>query len=274
MPTKVTVEAPKRKILLFSLATGYQHYVIPYVDEMIMLLAKRTQAFDVTISHDIEEFKTENLKKYDAILLNNTCSHGKDRNLFKDVLINFPEKFGQKYEGLSMEEREAMVVELEQNFLNAVKSGTGLMVLHGAINILNRSDVVSEMMGGSFDYHPKFQKIYLDLIEPSHPLLRAFKGEQVVYEDEPYILNRAYREFNFRPLLRMDTSKLVKIKDSVKEMPRYMAWIKKYGEGRVLFSSPGHSHTTYENPKFIEFYLDGMQYVCGDLKCDDRVVKK
>ena len=53
-----------------------------------------------------------------------------------------------------------------------------------------------------------------------------------------------------------------------------MAWIKKYGEGRVLFSSPGHSHKTYENPRFIEFYLDGLQYVCGDLQCDDTGLKK
>ena len=271
MPTKTTVEAPKRKILLFSLATGYKHYVIPYVDEMMKMVCERTKAFDLTVSTDIEDFSSEKLKQYDAILLNNTCSIGKDRNLFKDVLINKVEVYGQKYKDLPLAEREAKVIQLEQNLLNAIESGTGLMVLHGAINILNKSDKVSAMVGGSFDYHPKFQKIYLDLMEKDHPLLRAFKGEQVVYEDEPYILNRAYANFNFRPLLRMDTNKLVKIKDSVKEMPRYMAWIKKYGEGRVLFSSPGHSHTTYENPRFIEFYLDGLQYVCGDLKCDDSV---
>ena len=158
MPQKTTVEAPKRNVLLFSLATGYKHYVIPYVDEMMKLLAQRTQAFDLKVSHDIEDFNKENIKKYDAILLNNTCSDRKERNLFRDVLINKIDQFGEKYKSLPLHERESKAAQLEQNLLDAIKGGTGLMVLHGAINILNRSDVVSEMVGGSFDYHPKFQK--------------------------------------------------------------------------------------------------------------------
>ena len=100
-------------------------------------------------------------------------------------------------------------------------------------------------------------------------MLKAFGGKEVVYDDEPYILKNAYSDFNFKPLLEMDTSKLIKIKDSVKAMPRYMAWIKKHGKGRVFFSSPGHSEKTYERADFLQFYLDGLQYVLGDLKCDD-----
>jgi len=272
MPGKTSVKAAKRKVLVFSLATGYKHYVIPYVNEVMKLMATKTGAFDVTFTKDIDFFNADKLKEFDAIVLNNNCSHGKDRNLFRDVLINRVKE--KKYKDLTLKEREAKALTLEQNLIDYVKNGKGLMVLHGAINILNRSNEVSDMMGGSFDYHPKFQKINLQLVEPAHPLLKAFDNKGITYEDEPYIFKRAYDKLNFRPLLRMDTSKLVKIKDSVKEKPRYMAWIKKYGQGRVFFSSPGHSHTTYENPKILRFYLDGLQYVLGDLKCPDSAKKE
>ncbi|MCM8529934.1 MAG: ThuA domain-containing protein [Lentisphaeraceae bacterium] len=273
MPSETTVKADKRKVLLFSLATGYKHYVIPYVDEVMKSMATKTGAFDVTVSHDIEMFSEENLSQFDAIILNNTCSDRKERNLFRDVLINKMDKFGKKYADVSLEDRAAKAAKFEKNLIKYVNDGKGLMILHGAINILNKSMEISDMMGGSFHYHPKFQKILLKLVEANHPLTKAFENESITYEDEPYILNGAYAKMNFRPLLIMDTDKLVKIKDSVKEMPRYMAWIKKHGKGRILFSSPGHSHTTYENKKFLNFYLDGLQYVLGDLKCDDSVKK-
>lgn len=273
MPAKATVKTEKRKVLLFSLATGYKHYVIPYVDEVMSRMASKTGAFDVTVSHDIEMFTVENLAKYDAVILNNTCSDRKERNLFRDVLINKVDKFGKKYKDIPKAEREKKAAQLETNLINFVENGKGLMVLHGAINILNRSVPISDMVGGSFHYHPKFQTIHLDLVEPDHPLCNAFDHKSISYQDEPYILNGSYDKMNFRPLLIMDTDKLVKIKDSVKEKKRYMAWIKQHGKGRVFFSSPGHSHTTYENKKFLHFYLDGLQYVLGDLKCDDTAKK-
>lgn len=50
----------------------------------------------------------------------------------------------------------------------------------------------------------------LDLVETKHPLVKAFNGKSLVYEDEPYIFKGAYEELKFRPLLRMDTTKLKK----------------------------------------------------------------
>jgi len=274
MPTSTTVKTKKRNVLMFSLATGYKHSVIPFVDEMMKVLCDRTQAFNLTISRDIDVFEVAQIYDYDAIIINNTCSDRKECNLFRDVLIHQAETLGANYKNLSDVERAEKAAKLEKNLLDYVHSGKGLMILHGAINILNKSEEISAMMGGSFDYHPKFQEITLNLVEPSHPLLKAFEGKEVVYSDEPYILNGAYDKFNFRPLLKMDTSKLVNVKDEVHSMPRYMAWVKSYGTGRVLFSSPGHDCSTYENPKFIQFYLDGLQYVLGDLKCDDSVPAK
>lgn len=130
----------------------------------------------------------------------------------------------------------------------------------------------SKLVGGSFDYHPPQQEITLELAEPGHPLTKAFKGKSFTHVDEPYLFNKAYEQKNFRPLLYMDTSKLTGKKKPIEEKKKYVAWIKPHGSGRVFYVSPSHNAHSFERPELLKFYLDGAQYVLGDLKCDDSPI--
>ena len=47
-----------------------------------------------------------------------------------------------------------------------------------------------------------------------------------------------------------------------------MTWIKSYGQGRVFYCALGHQHELFWNPIVLQHYLDGMQFVLGDLKAD------
>ena len=86
-PEKATFPfSEKKKILVFSLHTGYEHWVIPHTEQMIKIISEKSGAFEVTGSKDISMFEAKNLAKYDAIVLNNTCSKGDHRNLFWDKL--------------------------------------------------------------------------------------------------------------------------------------------------------------------------------------------
>jgi type 1 glutamine amidotransferase len=161
------------------------------------------------------------------------------------------------------------------NLLKYVKRGGGLMVVHGAIVMQNNSIPFSEMVGGSFDYHPPQQEVVLELAEPNHPMLKAFAGKPFVHIDEPYLFNKAYAKKNFRPLLYMETSKLTKNKKhkDFDENIKYVSWIKKHGKGRVFYVSPSHNAQSFEDSRLLKYYLDGVQYVLGDLKCDDSPAK-
>ena len=108
------------------------------------------------------------------------------------------------------------------------------MVVHGAIVMQNNSMAFSEMVGGSFDYHPVQQEVTLELCEPNHPLVKAFGGKSFVHTDEPYLFNKAYTQKNFRPLLYMDTSKLIKKTKEIDEKIKYVSWIKKFGKGKCF----------------------------------------
>jgi len=266
-PANPTVKPLKKhKILVFSLATGYKHWVIPHTSAMLKILGEKSGAFDVVVTTNIMMFKADALKEFDAIVLNNTCPKSPRRNIFLDVLGDGAEN-------------EKIAKTLEENILNFVKEGRGLIVLHGGITMQNNSPEFSKMVGGSFDFHPSLQKVTLTLTDPNHPLLKAFKGKPFIHSDEPYMFKNAYADKNFHPLLILNTDilKYGKNKKQQKKIQsdiRYVAWIKKYGKGRVFFSSPSHEGHSFEQPELLQFFLDGIQYALGDLTCDDSPLKK
>jgi len=278
-PAKPTVTPKKkRRIMLFSVTTGYNHLVIPHTARIIRIIGEKTGAYEVTETRDIEMFMPENLNAFDAVVLNNTCSLGPERNFFQDVLNNRSKQdktLGLKYRNLTDAQRQARAAELEQSLLNFVRAGKGLIVMHGGITFLNNSPEFSEMVGGSFDYHPKRQPLTLELVDPDHPLVAGFNGKGFIHTDEAYFFKNAYSQKNFRPLLKLVTDKLdpKTLKNpGVKDDVRYVAWIKRYGQGRVFFCSPSHQPESFETRELLRFILDGIQYALGDLKCDDSPI--
>ncbi|MEH6769161.1 ThuA domain-containing protein [Maribacter arcticus] len=256
----------KRKILVFSKATGFDHWTIPHNIEMLKLFGKKTNAFEIHIGFDIENFDKKNLKQYDAVVLNNSNPIGPKRDLFYDLLKN--------YTSLTENEISKKAAMYESNLINYVKKGGGLMILHGAIVVQNNSEAFSKMTGGSFEYHPKQQKIHIKEVDKNHPLVKAFKGKGITHIDEPYFFKNAYFDYNFRPLLYFEVDTIEEIRHDPTDNINYVAWIKKYGKGRVFYTSPSHNAQSLENPELLQFLMDGLQYVTGDLKADDSPLRR
>lgn len=265
-PAKTTFPTKKKhKILLFSLFTGFNHWVVPHTAAMVEILGKKSGAFEVVSSNDITMFEKNNLKQFDAVVLNNNCSINPRRDLFYDKLI--------ENKSLSEAEATAQAKVLEENLLSFVKKGGGLMALHGGIVMQNKSLEFSEMMGGSFDYHPTQQPLNVHLADPKNPLVEAFDGKGFTHVDEAYMFNVAYAKQNFRPLLYLNTSEIKGLKGENPEPKKYISWIKRYDKGRVFYASPSHNAQSYtEHPALLKFFLDGMQYIVGDVKVDDSPI--
>lgn len=266
-PSKTTIATSmKKKILVFSKATGFDHWTIPHNVEMLKILGRKSKAFEIHIGYDIENFDKKNLKKYDAVILNNSNPSGPDRDLFSDLL--------KQNTTLTDQEIKVRAAVYEENLMKYVAKGGGLMILHGAITVQNNSMAFSRLTGGSFDYHPKQQEIHVKEVDVQHPMVKAFNGKGLTHIDEPYFFKNAYFEYNFKPLLYMEVDKLDGLNNEVAEKVIYVSWIKRHGKGRVFYSSPGHNAQSLDNPELLQYFLDGMQYVVGDLKCDDSPMKK
>lgn len=268
----------KRKVLIFSVATGFQHTVIPHADEVLKVLAAKSGAFEAVFTTDIEMFAPEKIKAFDAVILNNTCSNNPKRDLFLDIVIGkgrgLTKKLSRKFKDLSPEQQKARAASLQKSLLDYVAGGGGLVGIHGAIVTFNTSDEFGEAIGAHFDYHPRSQEFALTPAEPDHPLLKAFGGEPFIHTDECYMMKgKAYAKRNFRPLLTVDGTKIRGARKNT-DAVIYASWIKKYGKGRVFYVGPSHFPDSYHSAAMLRFYLDGIQYALGDLECDDSPVKK
>lgn len=257
---------PRKRILVFSLHTGFKHWVIPHAEEMVKILGAKSGAFDVTGSKDIGEFEVASLRKYDAVVLNNTCSKGDFRNLFFDQL--------REEAKLEAEAQKRKAAELEKNLIQYVEGGGGLFVFHGAVTTQNTSWDFSRLVGASFDYHPPQQPIRVRVEEPGHPLTAAFSAGEFLHVDEPYFYKNAYETLDFRPLLYFRNAEIQnqRKEKAVSEGKTYVAWIRAHGRGKVMYASPSHNAQSFENPQLLQFFLDGLQYVVGDVPCDETPI--
>jgi type 1 glutamine amidotransferase len=265
--TRFPSTSPK-KILLFSLHTGFEHWVIPHTEEVFKILGTKSNGFAMTASKDIHQFEKASLANYDAIVLNNTCSKPDHRHLFWDKLR--AESTGDSAAVM------AKAQELESNLIEFVSRGGGLLLLHGAVTTLNNSSKFSDLVGASFDYHPPQQQVQVKLESPSHPLVAAFPKEGFSHVDEPYFYKNAYAKLNFTPLLYFDNAKIhsQRPNQELKSGKTYVAWIRPEGKGKVMYISPSHNAQSFENPALLQFFLDGLQYVVGDVNCDETPIKK
>ena len=167
-------------------------------------------------------------------------------------------------------------LELEANLRKFVETGGGLLVLHGGNTTLNNSMDFSRLIGGSFDYHPPQQAIQVRLEDPNHPLVQAFPKEGFNHVDEPYFYKNTYAELDFKPLLYFNNAEITNQRKGkeLTEGKTYVAWIRAEGKGKVMYISPSHNAQSFENPDLLQFYLDGLQYVAGDVNCDEAPLKK
>ena len=115
--------------------------------------------------------------------------------------------------------------------------------------------------------------------EPDHRLTRAFRGEGFTVHDEIYEMGTPFSRADRRVLLRLDPSDPA-VREVIKGIPGKepthradldfaVAWVKHYGAGRVFYADFGHLAEPLENPAIDSFYLDGIQYVLGDLEAED-----
>tara|TARA_A100001011_G_scaffold399763_2_gene510067 strand:+ start:684 stop:1622 length:939 start_codon:yes stop_codon:yes gene_type:complete len=254
----------KKKLLIFSLHTGYEHWTIPHSEAVMEIIAQNSDSFVTSLSKDISVFEKDQLSKYDVVILNNNCPHGDRRDIFWDIL--------KRETSLDDQQIIKKAGQLEKNLISFVKKGKGLMILHGGIVMQNNSLDFSDMVGGSFDYHPPQQKINVKLVDPDHILVRDFDPDGFVHFDEPYFFKNAYFRYNFRPLLYIDIDEITMNRKRPNDTIKYISWIKRFGRGRVFFSSPSHNAQSYDNPKFLQFLANGLYYAAGFISCDDSPI--
>jgi type 1 glutamine amidotransferase len=264
MPEKARVTAEKpRKLLVFSRSWGYKHTARPYGAKAFEVMGRQTGAFEAVITDDDSLFEPEKLKAFDAVVLNNTNEE-----------IFLPEEFAKlsQEEQAKARQRDEL---LKNSLADFVRTGGGLAVIHAGVASFAGWPEFGEIVGARFDNHPwgAGSTVVLRIEEPEHPLTAAFREPFFIVTDEIYQVTGPYSRENLRVLISVDPVK-TQVTPGQKELIHRadkdfgMTWIKSYGKGRVFYCALGHQHELFWNPVVLQHYLDGVQFVLGDLKAD------
>jgi len=264
-PEKPRVPPVKaHKLLVFSRSWGYKHTARPFGAKAIEITGKKTGAYEAVLIEDNDSlFEPQKLKDFDAIVLNNT-----NNELF------LPENFDKlpAEEQAKAKQRDEM---LRKSFADFVRNGGGLAVIHAGVASFREWPEFGEIIGARFENHPwgAGSTVVLKIEEPDHPLTAAFKEPYFIVTDEIYQLAAPYSRDNLRVLVTVDPVKSKTTPEQKKLIRRQdndfaMTYIKTYGKGRVFYNALGHQHELFWNPIVLQHYLDGIQFVLGDLKAD------
>ena len=264
-PEKPRVSPVKaHKLLVFSRSWGYKHTARPFGAKAIEIMGKKTGAYEPVLAEEDDSlFEPQNLKQFDAIVLNNTNEE-----------IFLPENFDKlpADQQAKAKERDEM---LRKSFADFVRNGGGLAVIHAGVASFRKWPEFGEIMGARFENHPwgAGSTVVLKIEEPQHPLTAAFKEPYFIVTDEIYQLADPYSRENVRTLVVVDPVKSKTTPDQKKLIVRKdndfaMTYIKTYGKGRVFYNALGHQHELFWNPIVLQHDLDGIQVVLGDLNAD------
>jgi len=252
VPTRAPARARKpRRLLIYDANVGYPGHPSRFVGNLAFaLMGRKTGAFETTVSRDPAIFAPESLKHFDAVFLNNTVG-----NLFEDAV-------------------------LRQSLADFVYGGGGLMGCHGTSVAFTRwTEGAKEdwpefaaMLGARGAAHQaQDEPVQVRLEEPDHPLLAAFGGRDFQHSDEFFRFGDPYSRKRVRVLLSMDNGATARLQgvDRVKQFrpddDYALAWVRRWGRGRVFYTTLGHNARVFQDPRLLRFWLAAAQYALGDL---------
>jgi len=234
----------KVRVLVFiKNGKGYVHENIPFAVKCIQKLGQQN-GFKVDVSESPAAFTEENLKQYSLLVFPSTNN---------DVFDTDDQRLA---------------------FRHFIEAGGGFVGLHSVVGTERNWTWFKMMLGGSFSWHPKFQKYSIQVIDTSHP---SAEGLPSVWEkeDECYFQKELYP--GVRTILAHDLSTLDVGADSVKlklnrgSFGRYYpaVWSHQFDGGTVWITALGHDKKDYEDPTYVQHIFQGIEYVASEIKPKD-----
>jgi type 1 glutamine amidotransferase len=264
--------AENKNVLFLTKSSGFQHSVItrdkndpskPAHAERLLTEFGAANGFTVTVTKDADVFNDpETYKKYDVFAFYTTGD-----------LTKGSDKPGHSEKPMSAEGKAML--------LKAIQDGKGVVGFHCASdtfhskrnnemlrpeNAKDEVDPYIQMIGGEFKGHGSQQKATMQVATKNFPGLEDI--QPFTFQEEWYSL------YNLAPdmqvILVQDTNTMP-AKNGQREKdyqrPPYPAtWAKKYGNGRVFYTSMGHREDVWTNPIFQKVVIAGLNWAAGNTK--------
>ncbi len=234
--------APKRKKLLIIAETkGYTHDSISHASATLERLGKESGLWDTYIRTDSQLVTKKKLT-------------GNAKNLdYFDAIAFF--STGE----LPLDDSQ------KADLLSFVKDdGKGFIAMHTGGDCLYNWADYGDLVGGYFDQHPWNTFDAPVVVEDRTSNITKQFPPSFVINDEIYQYKNYSRE-NLHVLLRLDPAKLDLKNPRVHRTDGdfAVAWVKKYGKGRVFATTLGHKEEVYDRPDIQQMYREAIKWTMG-----------
>jgi uncharacterized protein len=183
----------------------------------------------------------ESLKE--TLLNNLDLTFTEDRNYFNyeelskfNLCILYVDSFGKK---LSQQHIKGL--------LTYVLNGGGLLVIHNGLSYQDNAEF-AQLVGGKFVSHPPYQMLNYRVEKVKHPILEGVEDFEMTEELYTFDIDNFS---NHEILLYASNLELT--------MPA--AWVKNFGEGKVVYLAPGHDAKSFDNTSFRKLIVNSAMYV-------------
>jgi type 1 glutamine amidotransferase len=236
----------RKRLLCIGEEKGYRHEAVSHALATIERLGLETGLWETVIRTDTEpltkkklEYNAKNLNDFDAVLF---------------------------YTGGTLE----MDQQQKADLLSFVREdGKGFIGVHSAAITFVDWPEFGEMLGGYYDEHPWNTFAAPILVEDAgFPGMERWPASFRL-TDEIYQM-RNYSRSNTRVLMRLDASQVDLTNRKVKRADRDFAvsWVKRYGKGRVFYSTLGHVPENWDRPDMQAMYVGAIRWALGLVEAD------
>lgn len=243
----------KKRLLAIGETKGFQHDSVSTAMATMWKLGRDTGLWDTYIKTDTQLItkkklggNAKNLDFFDAVYFYTTGELGMDDSQKADLL----------------------------SFIR--DDGKGFVGGHSAIDTFYKWPDYGDMIGAYFDLHPwnTFEGPVV-VEDRASPITKHFPARMTIL-DEYYQASPLYSREKLRVLMRLDETKLDLNRKGVKRTDGDFAvtWVKKYGKGRVFWTTLGHREEIYDMPEIQKMYTEAIKWALGLTEVDTTPAPK
>jgi type 1 glutamine amidotransferase len=238
----------KKRILVIGQTKGFEHDSVPDAMGSVWKMGKETGLWDTYLRTDTE-------------LLTKGKVGPNGKNLDDFNLIVFASTTGE----LDLTEQQ------KKDILAFVHDdGKGFVGIHAALDTNYKWPEYGEMIGAWFDQHP-WGTFWAPIVneDATSPITKHLPAAFVKF-DEIYQPSKEFSREKVHVLLRLDERKLDYNNPRVKRQDHdfAVAWTKMYGNGRVFYSTLGHTTESWSDPDIYRMYFEAIKWALGLTESD------
>jgi type 1 glutamine amidotransferase len=251
VPNPPAERAFRKHVLAWADArNGYQHESITHALATIERLGWESGLYDTIIRTDSQSVtKREITFKTGTGIATGEQFLARNLNYFDAIFF-----FGVREIDLTPDQRADLLAFVRDD-------GKGFVAAHAGATAFFSWPEFGDMLGGRFDEHPWNITNATVVVEDSGAPMTAHLPPKFEVVDEHYQLKDFSRD-KLHVLARLDpkglnlSAPLVHRKDG--DFP--VAWTKTYGQGRVFYSTLGHSRELWDTPWMQKMYFEALRW--------------